>query len=157
MDFRIFIYAENDFNHITEEFLDYQRRNNSSASPNQAIRCTCPFTGFNQPFFPQLGTCPYLQERATKSVYLVRFYFYFIAVIIIIVVFLNFNTHSPPHFENNSMKTFKRGTFVFVLADQWIQLCFLKQEITIPQHLWFSNSFYIVDGCIDCVKGILNS
>ena len=43
---------------------------------------------------------------------------------------LNFNTHSPLYFENNSMKTIKRGTFVFVLVDQWIQLCFLKQEIT---------------------------
>ena len=58
---------KNNFNHIKEGFLDYQRRNNSSVSPNQAIRCTCPFTGFNQPFCPQLNICPYLQERATKS------------------------------------------------------------------------------------------
>ena len=65
--FRIFVYAKNDFNHIKEEFLDYQRRNNSSVSPSQAIGCTCPFTGFSQPSCPQLSTCPYLQERATKS------------------------------------------------------------------------------------------
>ena len=64
---RIFVHAENNFNHIKEGFLDYQRRNNSSVSPNQAIRCTCPFTGFNQPFCPQLNICPYLQERETKS------------------------------------------------------------------------------------------
>ena len=68
--------------------------------------------------------------KGNQIFYLVRFYFYFIVVITIIVVFLNFNTHSPLHFENNSMKTFKRSTFVFVLVDQWIQLCFLKQEIT---------------------------
>ena len=69
--------------------------------------------------------------KGNQIFYLVRFYFCFIAVIsiIIIIVFLNFNNHSPLHFENNSMKTFKGGTFVFVLVDQWIQLCFLKQEI----------------------------
>ena len=64
--FRIFVHAKNNFNHIKEGFLDYQRRNNSSVSPNQAIRYTCHFTGFNQSFCPQLNTCPYLQERATK-------------------------------------------------------------------------------------------
>ena len=64
---RIFVHAENNFNHIKESFLDYQRRNNSSVSPSQAIVCTCPFTGFDQPFCPQLNICPYLQERATKS------------------------------------------------------------------------------------------
>ena len=32
-------------------------------SPSQAIACTCPFTGFNQPFCPQVNICPYLQER----------------------------------------------------------------------------------------------
>ena len=50
---------------------------------------------------------------------------------------LNFNTHSPPHFENNNMKVSKRNTFIiiifiiyiFILVDQWTQLCFLRQEI----------------------------
>ena len=44
---------------------------------------------------------------------------------------LNFNTHSPPCFENNSMKISKRSTFIylFFLVDQWTQLCFLRQEI----------------------------
>ena len=64
---RIFVHAENNFNQIKENFLDFQRRNNSSVSPSQAIACTCPFTGFDQPFCPQLNICPYLQERATKS------------------------------------------------------------------------------------------
>ena len=87
LNFRIFVHAENNFNHIKEGFLDYQRRNNSSVSPNQAIGCTCSFTGFNQPFCPQLNTCPYLQERATKSFILQGFYFYFITVIAVIIEF----------------------------------------------------------------------
>ena len=59
--------AENNLNHIKENFLDFQKRNNASVSPSQAIVCTCPFTSPNQPFCPQLDICPYLQERATKS------------------------------------------------------------------------------------------
>ena len=64
---RIFVHAENNFNHIKKSFPDYQRRNNASVSPSQAIVCTCPFNGFDQPFCPELNICPYLQERATKS------------------------------------------------------------------------------------------
>ena len=59
--------AKNSLNHIKENVLDFQRRNNASVSPSQAIVRTCPFTGSNQPFNPQLDICPYLQERATKS------------------------------------------------------------------------------------------
>ena len=65
--------------------------------------------------------------KGNQIFYLVRFYLYFITVITIIFVFLNFNTHSPLHFESNSMKILKSSTFV--LADQWIQLCFLRQGI----------------------------
>ena len=36
-------------------------------------------------------------------------------------------------------------------------IVFSKTGNHLPQHLWFSNSFFTVDGCIDCVKGILNS
>ena len=61
------MHAENNFNHIKESFLDYQRRNNSSVSPSQVIVCTCPSTGFNQPFCPQLNICPYLQEMDSES------------------------------------------------------------------------------------------
>ena len=64
---RIFVHAENNFNQIKENFLDFQKENNASMSPSQAIVCTCPFTSFNQPFNPQLDICPYLQERAIKS------------------------------------------------------------------------------------------
>ena len=88
--FRIFMYAKNDFNHIKEDFLDYQRRNNSSVSPNWAIGCTCPFTGFSQPSCPQLSTCPLPLGKGNQIFHLVRFYFYliyFITVIIIIFIF----------------------------------------------------------------------
>ena len=64
---RIFVHAKNNFNHFKENFLDFQRRNNASVSPSQAVVCTCPFTGVNQPFCPQLNICLYLQERETKS------------------------------------------------------------------------------------------
>ena len=67
LDSRIFVHAVNNFNQIKDNFLDFQRKNNSSVSPNQAIECTCPFTHSNQPFNPQLDICPYLQERAIKS------------------------------------------------------------------------------------------
>ena len=60
---RIFVHAENNFNQIKENFLDFQRRNNASVSPDQAIVCTCPFTDSNQPYNSQLDICPYLQER----------------------------------------------------------------------------------------------
>ena len=129
---RIFVHAKNNFNHIKEGFLDYQRRNNSSVSPNQAIMCTCVFTGFNQPFCPQLNICPCVQERATKSFILWGFIpiFPFHNCYHHYCYILNFNTHSPPHFENNSMKVSKRSTFIIIfLVDQWTQLCFLRQEI----------------------------
>ena len=67
---RIFVHAKNNFNQIKENFLDFQRRNNSSVSPSQGIVCTCPFTGFDQAFYLQVNVCPYLQERATKSLIL---------------------------------------------------------------------------------------
>ena len=74
--------------------------------------------------------------------------------------FLNFNNHSPPHFENNSMKIFKRSTFIyllFILVDQWTQLCFLRQEIICHNIFGLAIHSFTVDGCIDCVEGILNS
>ena len=36
-------------------------------------------------------------------------------------------------------------------------IVFFKTGNHLPQCLWFSNSFFTVDGCIDCVKGILES
>ena len=36
-------------------------------------------------------------------------------------------------------------------------IVFYKTGNHLPQCLWFSNSFFTVDGCIDCVKGILDS
>ena len=95
--------------------------------------------------------------KGNQIFYLVRFYFYFIAVITIIVVFLNFNTHSPPCFENNSMKILKSQYFCFCFSGSVDTIVFSKTGNHLLQCLWFSNSFFTVDGCIDCVKGILNS
>ena len=64
---RIFVYAENDFNQIKENFLDSQRKTNASGSPDQVIMCTCPFASSNKAFNSQPEICPYLQERAIKS------------------------------------------------------------------------------------------
>ena len=95
--------------------------------------------------------------KGNQIFYLVRFYSCFMAVIITIIVFLNFNTHSPPHFENNSMKTFKGGTFVFCFSGSVDTIVFFKTGNHLLQCLLFSNSFFTVDGCIDCVRGILDS
>ena len=76
--------------------------------------------------------------------------------VIFYCIFLNFNTHSPPHFEDNSMKTFKG--VIFVLFNGSVDaIVFSKTGNHLPQCLWFSNSFFTVDGCINCVRGILNS
>ena len=64
---RIFVHAENDFNQIKENCLDFQRKTNASGSPDQVIACTCPFTISNETFNSQQEICPYLQERAIKS------------------------------------------------------------------------------------------
>ena len=59
------------------------------------------------------------------------------------------------------MKTFKGILFVyfcFVLFSGSVDaIVFSKTGNHLPQCLWFSNSFFTVDGCIDCVRGILNS
>ena len=36
-------------------------------------------------------------------------------------------------------------------------IVFYKTGNHLPQHFWFIGSFFTVDGCIDCVEGILNS
>ena len=45
---RVFVFAENDFNQIKENFLNSQKGTDASGSPDQAITCTCPFTSFSQ-------------------------------------------------------------------------------------------------------------
>ena len=64
---RVFVFAENDFNQIQENFLNSQKETDVSGSPDQVITCTCPFTSFSQVLSSQPETCPYLQERAIKS------------------------------------------------------------------------------------------
>ena len=75
---------------------------------------------------------------------------------------LNFGIHSPPHFKNNSMRIFKRSTLTIIIlivsfSESVDTIVFFKAGNHLPQCLWFSNSFFTVDGCIDCVKGILDS
>ena len=36
-------------------------------------------------------------------------------------------------------------------------IVFYKTGNHLPQRFWFIGSFFTVDGCIDCVEGILNS
>ena len=64
---RVFVFAENDFNQIKENFLNSQKETDASGSPDQVITCTCPSTSFSQVLSSQPGTCPYLQERAIRS------------------------------------------------------------------------------------------
>ena len=64
---RVFVLAENDFNQIKENFLNSQKETDASGSPDQVIKCTCPFTSSNETFNSQPEICPYLQERAIKS------------------------------------------------------------------------------------------
>ena len=75
------------FNQIKENFLDFQRRNNSSVSPSQAIACTCPFTGFNQPFLSASQYLSLPSGKGNQIFHFVSFWFYFITVITIIVKF----------------------------------------------------------------------
>ena len=75
---------------------------------------------------------------------------------------LNFDIHSPSHFKNNSMRTSKRSTltiiiFIVSFSGSVDTIVFFKTGNHLPQCLWFSNSFFTVDDCIDCVKGILDS
>ena len=75
---------------------------------------------------------------------------------------MNFDIHSPPHFKNNSMRIFKWSVLTIIISIVSFSgsvntIVFYKTGNHLPQELWFSNSFFTVDGCIDCVKGILDS
>ena len=89
------------------------------------------------------------------------FWFYFITVITIIVKFLNFGIHSPLHFKNNSMRIFKRSNLITIIIIYFSgsvdTIVFFKTGNPLPQCFWYSSLFFTVDGCVDCVKGILDS
>ena len=75
---------------------------------------------------------------------------------------MNSNIYSPPCFKNNSMRIFKKSNFVTIIfivtfCGSVDMIVFYKTGNHLPQRLWFSRSFFTVDGCIDCVEGILNS
>ena len=79
------MHAKNNFNQIKENFLDFQRRNNASVSPSQAIACTCPFTDFNQPFSPSARYLSLSLGKGNQIFHFVSFWLDFITVIAIIV------------------------------------------------------------------------
>ena len=68
-----------------------------------------------------------------------------------------FDTHSPLHFKNNSMKVFLKDSPFFLNSGSVDAIVFSRTGNHLLQCLWFSNSFFTVDGCIDYVRGILNS
>ena len=75
---------------------------------------------------------------------------------------LNFDIHSPPHSKNNSMGIFRRSTLITIILLYSFSglvdtIVFSKTGNHLPQCLCFSNSFFTVDGCIGCLKGILDS
>ena len=59
------------------------------------------------------------------------------------------------------MRTSKRSSFVIIFIASFSgsvdTIVFYKTGNHLPQRFWFSGSFFTVDGCIDCVKGILDS
>ena len=59
------------------------------------------------------------------------------------------------------MRIFKRSSFVTIFivffSGSVDTIMFYKTGNHLPQHFWFSGSFFTVDSCINCVKGILNS
>ena len=65
--FRIFSHAENEFNHIKEEFLKSEVSRGGDPSPDQNTRCTCSYTGFDQLLCSENNFCLYLQERSVRS------------------------------------------------------------------------------------------
>ena len=62
----MFSLAENEFNHIKEEFLKSEASRGGDPSPDQNTRCTCLYTGFNQLMCSENNSCPYLQERSVR-------------------------------------------------------------------------------------------
>ena len=125
----------------------------------------CVYLSFHWLWPAFLSTAQYLSLSSGKSYqifHFVSFWFYSITVITVIVKFLNFYIHSPPRFKNNSMRIFKRSTLITIIiiysfSGSVDTIVFFKTGNHLPQCLWFSNSFFTVDGCIDCVRGILDS
>ena len=59
------------------------------------------------------------------------------------------------------MRISKRSSFITIFIVSFSgsvdTIVFYKTGNHLPQHFWLSGSFFTVDGCIDCVEGILNS
>ena len=90
------------------------------------------------------------------------FWFYFITVIIVIVKFWILIFTLLCILRITVWEFPKRSTptiiiFIVSFSGSVDTIVFCKTGNHLPQCLWFSNSFFTVDGCIDCVKGILDS
>ena len=60
------------------------------------------------------------------------------------------------------MRISKRSVFTIIIfivsfSGSVDTIVFYKTGNHLPQCFWFSGSFFTVDGCINCVKGILDS
>ena len=59
---------------------------------------------------------------------------------------LNFNIHSPPCFKNNSMRIFKRSSFIIIFIVSFSgsvdMIVFYKTGNHLPQRSWFSRLFF---------------
>ena len=150
---RIFVHAKNNFNQIKENFLDFQRRNNASWVYLSIY--------WLQPAF--LSSARYLSLSSGKGnqiFHFVSFWFDFITVISIIVEFWIL-IFTLLHVLRITVWEFSKGVvllFLLLLFSGSVDtIVFYKTGNHLPQHLWFSRSFFTVDGCIDCVEEILNS
>ena len=159
---RIIVHAKNNFNQIKENFLDFQRRNKSSVSYSQAIACTCPFTGFNQPFSPQLDILSLSSGKGNQIFHFVCFWLDFINVIAIIGEFWILIFTLLCILRITVEEFCKRSSFVTIIfivsfSGSVDTIMVYKTGNHLPQLFWFSGLFFIVDGHFNCVKGLLNS
>ena len=150
---RIFSHVENGFNHIKDEFLAYQVSRGGDPSPDQNTRCTCPYTGFNQPVVWKAthvpiymrGLCSILFCELASKFYTVLIHlslsFFFIRKVFIISWCKNILLISLPP--------------LLCFSGSINTIIYFKTGNHLPQHLWFSNSFFTLDGCLTCVLEIL--
>ena len=99
--------------------------------------------------------------KGNQIFHFVSFWLDFISVIIIIVEFWIL-IFTLLHVLRITVWEFpKRMVFIiFSIVSFSVSvdtIVFYKTGNHLPQRFWFSRSFFTVDGCIDCVEGILNS
>ena len=135
-------------------FLAYQVSRGCDPSPDQNMRCTCPYTSFNQPGCLENNSCAPIYMRGLCGLIFCELAFKFYTVLI----------HLSP-----SLFFYKEGLYIswwknILLISPPPFLCFsgsintmvyFKTGNHLPQCLWFSNSFFTLDRCLTCVLEIL--